>query len=53
MNTPALVLMLITMILVTGMTAYFLFKVLVIPPKSGPDSYSENDDEDEPQNLKP
>ncbi|AHM63011.1 hypothetical protein D770_23830 [Flammeovirgaceae bacterium 311] len=34
MNTSALVLMLGTMLLVTGMTAYFFFKVLITPNKT-------------------
>ncbi len=30
---------------VTVITAYFFYKVLATPPKSEPDSYSDNDDE--------
>jgi len=45
MNTTALVMMLVTEITVTAITLYFFWKVLKTPPKSEPDSYSENDDE--------
>ncbi len=45
MNTEAL----ITMVLAQGFfvffAVYFFYKVLTIPPKQEPDSYSENDDE--------
>ncbi|MCC6385453.1 MAG: hypothetical protein LC117_03910 [Bacteroidia bacterium] len=44
MNTSALILMITTMLVVTLITAYFFYKVLTIPPRSEPDSYSENDD---------
>jgi len=30
---------------VISITAYFFYKVLTMPPKDEPDSYSENDDE--------
>jgi hypothetical protein len=40
---------LITMVLAQGIIiscgAYFFYKVLTTPPKSEPDSYTENDDE--------
>ena len=44
MNTSALVLMVVTMTIVTAITAYFFRKVLKTPPKPEPDSYTENDD---------
>jgi heme/copper-type cytochrome/quinol oxidase subunit 2 len=43
MNTSALALMLVTMLLVTGMTCYFFFKVLVTPEKPEPENYREDD----------
>ena len=49
MNTSALVIMLTTMSLVTGMTIYFFYRVLKSPPKPEPDSYLDNDDEVERQ----
>ena len=49
MNTSALVIMLTTMSLVTGMTIYFFYRVLTAPPKPEPDSYLDNDDELERQ----
>lgn len=45
MNTIAMILMIVTMILVTIVTGYFFWKVLATPPKPEPDSYSENDDQ--------
>lgn len=48
MNTSALVLMINVMSLVTFATLYFFIKVLMIPPRKEPDSYSENDDDNEP-----
>ncbi len=44
MNTEALLLMVATQGIVIGCTAYFFYKVLTTPPKSEPDSFSENDD---------
>jgi hypothetical protein len=44
MNTSALIFMLITQILVFGITLYYFIKVLRAKPKAEPDSYSENDD---------
>ncbi|WP_170871859.1 hypothetical protein [Pontibacter indicus] len=49
MNTSALVVMLSTMLLVTGATIYFFIRVLNAPPKPEPDSYLDNDDELERQ----
>ena len=46
MNTEALTLMVFTQGLVTACTLYFFYKVLTTPPKSEPDSFSENDDEE-------
>ncbi|MBJ6117111.1 hypothetical protein JAO76_02835 [Pontibacter sp. BT310] len=45
MNTSALVIMLVTMFMVTGLTVYFFYRVLNAPPKPEPDSYLDNDDE--------
>ena len=45
MNTSALILMLSSVITVTGFTLYFFYRVLTIPPKPEPDSYHENDPE--------
>lgn len=44
MNTQALLTMLITYGFVIAITGYFFYRVLMIPPKQEPDSYSENDD---------
>lgn len=45
MNTSALLLMVTTMLMVTLITAYFFWKVLTIPPRPEPDSFTENNDE--------
>lgn len=45
MNSTALIMMLVTQITVTAITAYFFYRVLTTPPKPEPDSFSENDDE--------
>lgn len=45
MNTSALIMMITTMAVVITITAYFFYKVLTIPPKPEPDSFSENDEE--------
>lgn len=45
MNTPALITMLVAQGIVISFASYFFYKVLTIPPKQEPDSYSENDDE--------
>jgi hypothetical protein len=45
MNTTALIMMIATMVVVMGVTGYFFYKVLTIPPRPEPDSYSENDEE--------
>ncbi|WP_165820525.1 hypothetical protein [Pontibacter virosus] len=49
MNTSALVVMLSTMLLVTGAMGYFFYRVLNTPPKPEPDSFLDNDDEIERQ----
>jgi hypothetical protein len=36
--------MVVTEVIITAITFYFFWKVLVTPPKKEPDSYSENDD---------
>ena len=47
MNTSALILMVTTMTAVIIITAYFFWKVLTIPPRPEPDSYTDNDDENQ------
>ncbi|MBW7866874.1 MAG: hypothetical protein H3C31_00955 [Brumimicrobium sp.] len=44
MNTSALIMMITTEVIVTTVTIYFFIRVLRTPPKSEPDSYSENDE---------
>ena len=44
MNTTALIFMIISQTLITGMMIYFFLKVLFTKPRPEPDSYSENDD---------
>ncbi|MBL7957079.1 MAG: hypothetical protein JNM49_03895 [Flavobacteriales bacterium] len=44
MNNDALILMLGSVLIVTGITVYFFYRVLTSPPKKEPDSYAENDD---------
>lgn len=46
MNTEALITMVLTQGIVTCFAVYFFYKVLTIPPKQEPDSFSDNDDED-------
>ena len=45
MNTEALITMILTQGIVTCFAVYFFYKVLTIPPRQEPDSYSENDEE--------
>ncbi|GAB3201535.1 hypothetical protein ABID22_001461 [Pontibacter aydingkolensis] len=45
MNTSALVVMLLTLGIVTGLMLYFFWRVIKTPPKPEPDSYLDNDDE--------
>jgi hypothetical protein len=44
MNSSALILMISVQLVVTILTGWFFYKVLVTKPKQEPDSYSENDD---------
>jgi len=44
MNTNTLIFYLVTISIVTVITAYFFWKVLMAPAKKEPDSFSENDD---------
>lgn len=44
MNTPALITMVTTQVLVTAITIYFFYRVLKAPKKPEPDSYTDNDD---------
>lgn len=37
--------MITTLTVVTGITGYFFYKVLITPPRSEPDSYEDNDDQ--------
>lgn len=46
MTTPALTMMLLTELTITGLTIYFFWKVLTIKPLPEPDSYNENDNEE-------
>jgi heme/copper-type cytochrome/quinol oxidase subunit 2 len=43
MNTEALLMMVVTYSIITGLTAYFFLKVLFSKKHHEPDSYSEND----------
>ena len=45
MKTEALITMVLTQGIVICFAEYFFYKVLTIPPKQEPDSFSENDDE--------
>ena len=45
MNTTAIITMVCAQGIVVSLACYFFYKVLTIPPKQEPDSYSENDDE--------
>lgn len=45
MNNSALTLMVITQVTVICITGYFFYRVLTMPPKPEPDSYSGNDEE--------
>ncbi|WP_181885092.1 hypothetical protein [Pontibacter diazotrophicus] len=47
MNTSALIVMLTTITLVTGLMIFFFIKVMTTPPRPEPDSYLDNDDEPE------
>lgn len=52
MNTTAIITMVCAQGIVICFAAYFFYKVLTIPPKQEPDSFSENDDELLRQNPK-
>jgi hypothetical protein len=43
MSTGSLIMMLVTEVLVTAITGFFFYKVLTMPKKQEPDSFSEND----------
>jgi hypothetical protein len=43
MNTSALILMVVTQVSVIGITGYFFYRVFTTPPRSEPDSFTEND----------
>ena len=44
MSSEALIMMISTIVIVTGVTIYFFWLVLKSPPKSEPDSYEDNND---------
>jgi hypothetical protein len=44
MNTSALILMISVQLIVTLLTVWLFYRVLVSKPRPEPDSYSENDD---------
>ena len=44
MSATGLLMMVATEAIITAITFYFFWKVLTIPSKKEPDSYSENDD---------
>jgi len=44
MNNNALIFMIFSETVITGITVYFFLKVLFAKPKPEPDSYSENDE---------
>jgi hypothetical protein len=44
MNTTAIITMVCAQGVVIAFAAYFFYKVLTIPPKQEPDSFSENDE---------
>ena len=43
MNTQALIFMVVSETVITGLTVYFFLKVLFAKPRKEPDSYSDND----------
>ncbi len=49
MNSEALIFMVATQGVVIAITGYFFYRVLTTPPKQEPDSYSENDNDEERQ----
>ena len=50
MNSSALTVMILAQGFFVFFAAYYFYKVLTIPPKPEPDTYSGNDDELERQN---
>lgn len=44
MKTSALIFMIVSETVITGITVYFFLKVLFTKPKPEPDSYTDNDD---------
>lgn len=50
MNNLALIIMIAAQGIVIALTAYFFYKVLTIPPKPEPDSFSENDEVEDRKN---
>jgi hypothetical protein len=49
MNTSALVVMLTTLLSVTGLMLYFFWRVINTPPRPEPDSFLDNDDDPDRQ----
>lgn len=45
MSTGSFFMMIVTEVMVTAITGFFFYKVLTMPKKQEPDSFSENDDE--------
>jgi hypothetical protein len=43
MNASALTMLLVSEITITAFTIYFFYKVLTVPPKNEPDSFTDND----------
>jgi hypothetical protein len=43
MNTSALTMLLVSEITIAAFTIYFFYKVLTVPPKNEPDSFTDND----------
>ena len=44
MNISALILMISVQVIVTGLSGWFFYKVIVTKPMPEPDSYADNDD---------
>lgn len=49
MNTEALITMVATQGIVISLTGYFFYRVLTTKPKAEPDSFTDNNDEEERQ----
>jgi hypothetical protein len=43
MNASALTMLLVSEITIAAFTIYFFYKVLTVPPKNEPDSFTDND----------